>query len=123
MLELHKQMPSRQRQRHFSDGKTTTHSDRNFFPKYKKKTTVRHYIYIQGEAHKVLQSNNTQTIDHIQKCFRQKFQFLETAVIPDHTIFLSVEVLKLRQGQLHFLKWNHVLLLLPITITDYYYRF
>ena len=30
--------------------------------------------YIQGEAHKVLQSDNTQTIDHIQKCFRQKFQ-------------------------------------------------
>ena len=30
--------------------------------------------YIQGEAHKVLQSDSTQTIDHIQKCFRQKFQ-------------------------------------------------
>ena len=29
---------------------------------------------IQGEAHKVLQSDSTQTIDHIQKCFRQKFQ-------------------------------------------------
>ena len=25
-------------------------------------------------AHKVLQSDGTQTIDHIQKCFRQKFQ-------------------------------------------------
>ena len=25
---------------------------------------------IQGEAHKVLQSDSTQTIDHIQKCFR-----------------------------------------------------
>ena len=31
--------------------------------------------YIQGEAHKVLQNNSTQTIDHIQKCLRQKFQF------------------------------------------------
>ena len=29
---------------------------------------------IQGEAHKVLQSDSTQIIDHIQKCFRQKFQ-------------------------------------------------
>ena len=29
---------------------------------------------IQGEAHKVLQSNITQTIHHIRKCFRQKFQ-------------------------------------------------
>ena len=28
---------------------------------------------IQGEAHKVLQGDSTQTIDHIQKCFRQKF--------------------------------------------------
>ena len=31
-------------------------------------------IVLQGEAHKVLQSDSTQTIDHIQKCFRQKFQ-------------------------------------------------
>ena len=31
-------------------------------------------INIQGEAHKVLQSDSTQTIDHIQKCFKQKFQ-------------------------------------------------
>ena len=30
---------------------------------------------IQGETHKVLQSDSTQTIDHIQKCFRQKFQY------------------------------------------------
>ena len=30
--------------------------------------------FIQGEAHEVLQSDSTQTIDHIQKCFRQKFQ-------------------------------------------------
>ena len=33
------------------------------------------WLHIQGEAHKVLQSDSTQTIDHIQKCFRQKFQF------------------------------------------------
>ena len=33
-------------------------------------------INIQGEAHKVLQSDSTQTIDYIQKCFRQKFQCL-----------------------------------------------
>ena len=30
--------------------------------------------YIQGQAHKVLQINSTQTIDHTQKCSRQKFQ-------------------------------------------------
>ena len=30
--------------------------------------------YIQGEAYKVLQRDSTQTIYHIQKCFRQKFQ-------------------------------------------------
>ena len=30
---------------------------------------------IQSETHKVLQSDSTQTFDHIQKCFRQKFQF------------------------------------------------
>ena len=41
----------------------------------------------------------------------------EKAVILDHPIFLSVEALKLRQGQLHFFKWNHVfffMTLLPI---------
>ena len=32
--------------------------------------------------------------------------------------FLSVEALKLRQGQLHFLKWNHVLFFDDI-ITDF----
>ena len=32
------------------------------------------YTYIQGETHKMLQSDSTQTIDHIQKCFRQQFQ-------------------------------------------------
>ena len=50
--------------------------------------TPKTYIDIQGEAHKVLQSDSTQTIDHIQKCFRQKFQCftsfndLEHKVIP-----------------------------------------
>ena len=29
---------------------------------------------IQIDAHKVQQSDSTQTINHIQKCFRQKFQ-------------------------------------------------
>ena len=32
------------------------------------------YTNIQCEAHKVLQNDTTQTIDHIQKSFRQKFQ-------------------------------------------------
>ena len=36
---------------------------------------TRIHILIQAEAHKVLQSDSTQTIDHIQKCFRQKFQW------------------------------------------------
>ena len=31
--------------------------------------------HVQGEAHKVLQSDSTQTNDHIQKIFRQKFQY------------------------------------------------
>ena len=51
-------------------------------------------MYIQGEAHKELQSDSTHTIDHIQKYFRQKFQ--------------CSEALKLHQRQLNFLKWNHV---------------
>ena len=29
---------------------------------------------MQGESHKVLQSDYTQTIDYIPKCFRQKYQ-------------------------------------------------
>ena len=35
---------------------------------------ILNYI-LQGEAHKVFQSDSTQTIDHIQKCFRKKFQW------------------------------------------------
>ena len=70
---------------------------------------------IQDEAHKILQSDSTQTIDHIQKCFRQK--------LPEgrHTrppYFLSLEALKLRRGQLHFFKRNHIfffMTLLPIS--------
>ena len=49
--------------------------------------------------------------------FQTKVLVFEKAVILDHPIFLSVEALKLRQGQLHFLKWNHVFFfmkLLPI---------
>ena len=37
-----------------------------------------------------------------------KVSVFQKAVILDHPIFLSVEALKLRQGQLHFFKWNHV---------------
>ena len=32
------------------------------------------FRFIQGEANIVLQSDSTQTIKHIQKCLRQKFQ-------------------------------------------------
>ena len=49
--------------------------------------------------------------------FQIKFSVFEKAVIIDHPIFLSVEALKLRQGQLHIFKWNHVffsMTLLPI---------
>ena len=50
--------------------------------------------------------------------FQTKVSVFEEAVILDHPIFLSVETLKLRQSQLHFLKWNHVfffsMTLLPI---------
>ena len=40
--------------------------------------------------------------------FQTKVSVFEKAVILDHSILLSVEALKLSQGQLHFLKWNHV---------------
>ena len=40
--------------------------------------------------------------------FQIKVSVFERAVILDHPIFLSVETLKLCQGQLQFLKWNHV---------------
>ena len=76
------------------------------------------YIYIQGEAHKVLQINSTQTINHIQKCFRQKFQCSRRPSYSTTLFFLSVEALKLRQGQLHFFKWNHVFFFDDI-ITDF----
>ena len=50
--------------------------------------------------------------------FQTKVSVFEKAVILDQSILLSVEALKLRQGQLHFFKWNHVfffsMLLLPI---------
>ena len=54
----------------------------------------------------MLQSDSTQTIDH-SKMFQTKVLVFEKAVILDYP-FLSVEALKLRQGQLHFFKWNHV---------------
>ena len=49
--------------------------------------------------------------------FHTKVSVFEKAVILAHPIFLSVEALELRQGQLHFFKWNHVffsMTLLPI---------
>ena len=49
--------------------------------------------------------------------FQTKVSVFEKAVILDHPTFLSVEALKLRQGQLHFFKWNRVffsMTLLPI---------
>ena len=49
--------------------------------------------------------------------FQTKVPVFEKAVILDHPTFLSVEALKLRQGQLHFFKWNYVffpMTLLPI---------
>ena len=59
--------------------------------------------YIQGEAHKVLQSDSTQTIDHIQKCFRQKFQHSRRP-----SYWTNLFLIGGRQGQLHFFKSNHV---------------
>ena len=72
----------------------------------------------QGEAHKVLQSDSTQTIHHIQKCFRQKFQCSRRPSYWTTLLFLSVEALKLRQAQLRFYKWNHVFFFDDI-ITDF----
>ena len=63
---------------------------------------------IQGETHKVLQSDNTQIIDHVQKCVRPKFQCSRMLSYWTTQFFLSVEALKLRQGEHHFLKWNDV---------------
>ena len=50
--------------------------------------------------------------------FQTKVSVFEKVVILDHRIYLSLEALKLRQGQLHFFKWNHVfffMTLLPIS--------
>ena len=44
--------------------------------------------------------------------FQTKVSVFEKAIILDHPIFLSVEALKLRQSQLHFFKWNHLLFLM-----------
>ena len=75
------------------------------------------YIYIQAEAHKVLQSDSTQIIDHVLKCFGQKFQCSRSPSYWTTLFFYRVEALKLRQGQLHFFKCNDVffsMTLLPI---------
>ena len=50
--------------------------------------------------------------------FQTKVAVFEKAVILDHPIFLSVKAPKLRPGQLHFLKWNHVFVFDDI-ITDF----
>ena len=50
--------------------------------------------------------------------FQTKVSVFEKAVILEHPIVLLVEVLKLRQGQLHFFKWNHVFFFNDI-ITDF----
>ena len=50
--------------------------------------------------------------------FQTKVSVFEKAVILDQPIFLSVEALTIRQGQLHFLKWNHVFFFDHI-ITDF----
>ena len=62
-----------------------------------------------------------ETIDNswsYSKMFQTKASVFEKAVILYHSIFLSVETLKLRQGQLHFFKWNHVFF-----FRWHYYRF
>ena len=47
-------------------------SDSIFFSYENQIIQLENYVenIIQGEAHKVLQSDSTQTINHIQKCFR-----------------------------------------------------
>ena len=76
------------------------------------------FYHIQGEAHKMLQSDSTQTIHYIQKWFRQKFQCSKSSLYWTTLFFLSVEALKLHQGQLHFFKWNHLFFFDHI-ITDF----
>ena len=66
----------------------------------------------------MLQSDSTQTTDHIQNRFKQKFQRFRRPSYSSNLFFLSVEALKLRQGQLHFFKWNHVFFFDDI-ITDF----
>ena len=53
--------------------------------------------------------------------FQTKVSVFEKVVILDHPIFLSVETLNLRQGQLHFFKWNRVFFSDDI-ITDFKHR-
>ena len=50
--------------------------------------------------------------------FQTKVLVFEKANILDHPIFLSVKALKLRLGQLDFLKWNHVFFFDEI-VTDF----
>ena len=48
--------------------------------------------------------------------FQTKVSVFEKAVILDHPIFLTAEALKLRQGQLHFFKWNHVFFFMKLLL-------
>ena len=70
---------------------------------------VRHIKCYRGIALKLL---------IISKNVSDKSFSVREGVILDHPIFLSVEALKLRQGQLHFFKWNHVFFFDDI-ITDF----
>ena len=66
----------------------------------------------------MLQISSTQTIDHIPKCFRQKFQCSRRPSYWTTLFYSSMEALKLRQGPLHFFKWDHVFFFHDI-ITDF----
>ena len=50
--------------------------------------------------------------------FQTQVSVFEKAFILDHPVCLSVEALKVREGQLHFFKWNHVFFFYDI-ITDF----
>ena len=57
--------------------------------------------YTQGEAHKMLQSDITQTIDHIQECFRQKFQCSRTQGHSSHAKYENSRKIETYQNN-HF---------------------
>ena len=73
---------------------------------------------IQGEADKVLQSDSTQALLIISKNVSVKSFSVQEGRHTGPPYFLSVKALRLRQGQLHFLKWNYVFFFYEI-ITDF----